>query len=214
MFASDQIWEAVRRLSQKKPVVISMGSVGASGAYYLSMGARPVLADPATITGSIGVFYGKFVLKGLYEKLGITKQILKRGRHADIESDVTLLTPEQVKEVQKGVDAWYGVFLDKVREGRGLDAAGLEGLAAGRVWTGRQARERGLVDREGGLLEGIDLAREKAGIPPDVDVRLVEWPRPKALRGLLRTLIAAPDSLLNLDFELGPLFFLGPVGLE
>ncbi|MBI2058208.1 MAG: signal peptide peptidase SppA [Nitrospirae bacterium] len=214
VFASDQIWAAVRRLSQKKPVVVSMGSVGASGAYYLSMGARPVLADGATITGSIGVFYGKFVLKGLYEKLGITKQILKRGRHADVESDVTLLTPEQVKEVQKGVDAWYGVFLDKVREGRGLEAGALEGLAGGRVWTGRQARERGLVDREGGLLESLDLAREKAGIPEDADLRVVEWPRPKALRSFLKTLVAAPASLLNLDFEAGPFFFLGPVGLE
>lgn len=179
--ASDEILREVRELSRKKPLVISMSDVAASGGYYISMTGDPVVAYPGTLTGSIGVIYGKVNLKGLYDKLGISKEILKRGRFADIDSDSQPMTPEGRKKLQEGIESIYAGFLKRVSEGRKLPVDQVDRVAQGRVWLGEQALGIKLVDELGGLDQAVTLLKKKANIPAGEGVRLVAYPGRRSL---------------------------------
>ncbi|MBK5294334.1 MAG: signal peptide peptidase SppA [Acidobacteriia bacterium] len=183
--ASDDILHEVRRLSKRKPVVISMSDLAASGGYFISMSGDPVLAYPNTFTGSIGVIYGKVNLAGLYEKLGLNVEILTRGRHADIDSASRPLSEDGRKKLREGVDFVYRSFLERVAEGRRRKVEEVEPLAQGRLWLGLQAKGNGLVDELGGLDRAIEMIRKRAGIKDDEKIRLVRYPAKKTLFELL-----------------------------
>jgi protease-4 len=183
--ASEDILHELRLLGKKKPLVISMSDTAASGGYYISMTGDPVVAHPATFTGSIGVLYGKLNLRGLYEKLGVRKEILTRGRHADIDSDYKPLGEAGRKKLREGIDKVYEAFLERVAEGRRRKPAEIEPLAQGRVWLGAQARERGLIDEVGGLDRAIEMVRRRANIADQEKIRLVIYPRKRNIFELL-----------------------------
>jgi protease-4 len=160
--ASDEIWRQMNLLSKKKPTVISMSDTAASGGYYMAMTGDPIVAYPGTYTGSIGVVFGKANLRGLYQKLGITKDSDQRGAQAGIDSDYTSLTPEQRRILKDGIDESYRDFVGKVATARHRPFDQIEPLAQGRVWLGSQARTRGLVDELGGFDTAIRLLKKKA----------------------------------------------------
>jgi protease IV len=171
--ASDLIWrELVRAKEMGKPVLASMGDVAASGGYYVAVAADEIYAEPSTITGSIGVFIGKFDLEDLYHSLGLRLVTNKRGTSADLFSTTRALTPEERRMMQRWVDTFYAQFVDRVAEGRRLSRERVEELARGRIWSGQQALERGLVDKLGGLREAIQAAKVRAGIAPEDPVLL------------------------------------------
>ena len=174
--ASDDIWRQMNLLSKKKPTVISMSDLAASGGYYMAMTGDPIVAEPGTLTGSIGVVFGKPNLHGLYDKLGVTKDFIQRGKHADIDSDYTSLTPEERDKLRQGIDESYQDFLSKVAEARHHSVSEIDAVAQGRVWLGSQARSRGLVDELGGLDTAIGLVKKKANIPAGEQVTLVTYP--------------------------------------
>ncbi|MGB8841338.1 MAG: signal peptide peptidase SppA, partial [Aliidongia sp.] len=179
--ASESIWRAVKQAqAAHKPVIVSMGDVAASGGYYIAAGADKIVADPATLTGSIGVFAGKFVISGLFDKLGVTVDTLSFGHDAGIESDQSEFTPEQKQHFNDMLDDFYHTFVARVAEGRHLDPVKAEALARGRVWTGEQAKERGLVDLLGGFDEAVTQAKLAAQLPADQPVILRTFPRPKS----------------------------------
>ena len=175
-FASDEIWRQMTLLAKKKPLVISMSDLAASGGYYMAMAGAPILADPGTFTGSIGVFYGKVDLHGLYDKLGIQKEILSRGRFANIDSDYTPLSDAERQKLQESIDAFYKTFVEKVAESRKRSYSQIDQIAQGRVWLGSQALANGLVDELGGLDQAIDLVKQRAHLPTSEKVRLVAYP--------------------------------------
>jgi protease-4 len=170
--ASDLIWRAVTRAKARKPVVVSMGDVAASGGYLAAVGADLIVAEPSTLTGSIGVFMLKPDLSGLLEKLSLGRDLQQRGKVAAVDSVWKPWSAEERAAVERQVEATYQGFLQKVAEGRRLPPADVEALAGGRVWTGAQALERKLVDRLGGLAEAVDAARERAGLPAGAEVEL------------------------------------------
>jgi protease-4 len=179
--ASDLIWREVIQARRKgKPVVASMGDLAASGGYLVAVAADEILAEPSTITGSIGVFSVKPDLSGLLRKLGVNAVTLKRGAHADAMTVVRGWTAEERKLAEQQVLAFYDIFLSRVADGRHLARETVEQNAGGRVWTGRQARERGLVDRLGTIEDALAIAAGRAGLPPgtELEVRPFEPPRP------------------------------------
>jgi protease-4 len=183
--ASDEIWREMRELSKKKPVVISMSDAAASGGYFMAMTGDPVVAYPGTMTGSIGVVFGKPNLHGLYGKLGITKDLLKRGRFADIDSDYRGLEPVERAKLREGVDEVYRDFVSKVADARKRKFEEVEPLAQGRVWLGSQAKGNGLVDELGGLDRAMELVKQKAKIPAGEKVGVVIYPPRRTLVDLL-----------------------------
>ena len=175
--AADIIWRELVRLKEVKPLVVSMGDVAASGGYYIAAPADSIVAEPGTITGSIGVIGGKYSFKGLYEKLGIHKEILKRGQHADFYTDYGDYPLAEKAIVQKQIKEIYDNFIEKVALGRTqLTVEDVDRLGRGRVWSGRQAKENGLVDELGGLNLAIAIARERAGLEGK-SVGIVEFPK-------------------------------------
>jgi protease-4 len=174
--ASDEIWREMNLLSKKKPVVISMSDVAASGGYYMAMTGDPIVAYPETETGSIGVVFGKPNLHGLYDKLGISKDGVQRGKHADIDSDYTPLSPEERQVLRDGIDESYRDFLDKVATARRRKVDEIDAVAQGRVWLGSQAKDIGLVDELGGLDTAIDLVKKKANIAAGENVSVLLYP--------------------------------------
>ena len=183
--ASDAIWREMNVLSKKKPVVISMSDTAASGGYYMAMTGDRVVAYPGTLTGSIGVVFGKPNLHGLYDKLGITKDMIKRGRFADIDSDYTELTPAALEKLKDGIDANYRDFVGKVAQARRRRFDQIEPLAQGRVWLGSQAVLRGLVDELGGLDRALELVKQKARIPASENVTIVMYPARRSILDVL-----------------------------
>jgi protease-4 len=186
--ASDLIWRAVQRLRREKPVVASFGEVAASGGYYVAAGADRILAEPATVTGSIGVVGGKLDLSGLYDRLGIHKEGVERGARAGLTSETRGFTSDERRVVRTEMESVYALFLERVASGRGLAREVVERVAQGRVWSGAQALEHGLVDRLGGPLEALAEVRQLAGLqagePAPVEV-LPHLPRFPGLRFLL-----------------------------
>lgn len=177
--ASDLIWQAVEYAkSKKKPVVVSMADVAASGGYYIAANADKILADKNTITGSIGVFLGKPVVKGLYDWLGISSEYVLRGKNAGIFRETEKWTDSEREKMQELANRiYYDGFLPKVMSGRSLDREKADGLGQGRVWSGAQAQERGLVDEFGGLERAISVAKQLAKISATEEVSRVEFPR-------------------------------------
>jgi protease-4 len=169
--ASEVIWREVCRLRKAgKPVVVSMGDIAASGGYYIACPADVILALPSTLTGSIGVAGGKFVGDNLLERLGVTTGTVQRGAHALMYSSRKGFSEDERARFAAIVDAIYSDFVAKVAEGRRRPIADIEAVARGRVWTGRDAHENGLVDELGGLRDAVRIARERANLPEDAPV--------------------------------------------
>ena len=203
--ASEVIWHEVVLAAEDKPVIASMSDLGASGGYYIAMGADTIVAQPATLTGSIGVVAGKITTGGTYEKLGITVEPVSAGRFATIYSPVTPFSDDERAKVQEHIDAVYEQFLSNAAEGRGTTRDAIHAVAQGRVWTGRQAQERGLVDELGGLGRAIALAKERVGIDADTEVELVVYPRPRSLFELLSEGFTVAQAAVRLGwFPLPP----------
>jgi protease-4 len=183
--ASDEMWREMNLLARKKPLVISMSDVAASGGYYMAMTGDPIVAYPQTETGSIGVVFAKPNLHGLYDKLGITKDAVERGKHADAESDYTSLTPEERQILRDGIDESYRDFVTKVAAARHRKFDDIEPLAQGRVWMGSEAKTRGLVDELGGLDTAINLVKAKAKIAAAERVNVVVYPGRRSILDML-----------------------------
>jgi protease-4 len=185
--ASDIIWHAVEAAKAKKPVVVSMSDVAASGGYYISAGANKIIAQPSTITGSIGVFAGKPVLRGFYDWLGISNEYILRGKQAGMFRETEKFTPEERTKFEELIKrTYYDDFVPKVAKGRNKTPEYIDSVAQGRVWTGAQGRERGLVDEFGGLDRAVEVAKELAKIPKDKGVHRVILPYPRTfIQGLL-----------------------------
>ncbi len=185
--AADAIWREVDRARRRgKPVVVSMGNMAASGGYFIAAAAKSIVAEPGTITGSIGVFGGKFVLEGLWDKLGVSWDGVQAGRHAGFASPNRDYGEEEWSALQASLDRVYFDFTRKVADGRSLAVDKVMAAAKGQVWSGADAQSQGLVDQLGGLRTALRLAREEAGIAPDAALRLVEFPKP---RGDIDTLL-------------------------
>lgn len=193
-FASDEIWHEMNLLSKKKPLVISMSDVAASGGYYMAMTGDTVVAYPQTETGSIGVVFGKPDLHGLYDKLGVTKEAVQQGKHADIDSDYTDLTPEERQLLRQGIDENYKDFVNKVATARHRSYDQIEPLSQGRVWLGSQAKENGLVDELGGLDTAISLLKKKANIPAGENITLMVYPPRESLLNMLLKRSQSPGA--------------------
>jgi protease-4 len=173
-FASDLIWREVASLGQVKPVVVYMSNSAASGGYYVSAPASEIVAQPTTLTGSIGIWGGKLVAGGLYDKLKAGHESVSRGRAAGMYSDSAPFTQEERAKVRADIGAGYASFTDRVARGRSLSIDEVEAIARGRVWTGEQALERGLVDALGDLRDAAGRARHLAGVPSKRHAPLVD----------------------------------------
>jgi protease-4 len=177
--ASDEVWREVQRVRMVKPVIVSMSNLAASGGYYIACGASVIVAEPATLTGSIGVFGGKLNLLGLYRKLGLNVESVSRGRHAEMMSPFRDFSPDEAARFQSSLDAFYQVFLRRVAEGRGMSTGAVDSVGQGRVWSGMTALRLGLADTLGGLPTALSIARDRAGAPANLPVLL--YPHPRAL---------------------------------
>ncbi|MBN1655305.1 MAG: signal peptide peptidase SppA [Deltaproteobacteria bacterium] len=171
--ASDQIWRAVRRARQRKPVIASMGGVAASGGYYIACAADEIWADPSTVTGSIGIFYGKFDIEELSKKLGIGVEFFRRGKMAGGDTIWQPWTAEQRAALADRIRTAYRLFLKRVSDARGVSLEEIDRLARGQVYSGQSALKNGLVDRLGGLFSAIARARQLAQVAPDTEVVVV-----------------------------------------
>lgn len=175
--ASDEIWSEVRRCRESKPVVVSMSDLAASGGYYIACGADRIVAEPSTITGSIGVYGGKLNVLGLYRKLGLNVETLSRGRHAEMLSPYRDFSPEEAERFRRSLESFYATFLDRVAEGRSTSPSAVDSIGQGRVWSGLRARQLGLVDSLGGLECAIAIAKGRARIASGAPVTLRLYPR-------------------------------------
>jgi protease-4 len=180
-FASEAIRRALAVTQRVKPVVVSMSDVAASGGYWISMSADKIVAEPGTITGSIGVFTGKFNIMGLYKKLGLSKDYVATSENATLDYPFQNYTPAQRKSIQDSSQVIYRNFLAGVAEGRHMPVAAVDRIAQGHIWTGERAKQLGLVDELGGLDKAISVAKELAHIPPSERVSLELLPPTRTL---------------------------------
>jgi protease-4 len=180
--ASDLVWRATQQAREKdKPVIASFSDVAASGGYYVACGADRIVSQPATYTGSIGVFVLRPILAGLLEKLGIGIEAMTRGEHADLLLASRPLSAHTRRRLRADVRGVYETFVGRVAEGRELAPEAVDEIGQGRVWTGAQASEIGLVDVLGGLRTAVLEAKAVVGLEEDADVELVSYPLPKSL---------------------------------
>jgi protease IV len=189
--ASEVIWREMMLTREKMPVIVSMGDVAASGGYYMAVPAHVIVAQPGTLTGSIGVVTGKFVLDGAAEKLGVGTASVSDGKFAEMYSPFRPFSPAERARVEEMMQTTYELFLSRVAEGRGSTRAKIDAVAQGRVWTGHQARERGLVDEIGGLDRAIQLAKEKAKLDINANVDLLVYPQKPSFYDLLANPLGA-----------------------
>lgn len=182
------LWE-IEKLKGTKRIVVSMGSMAASGGYYISAKADKIVALPTTMTGSIGVISATVNIEELLEKLGIRIEIFKGGKYKDMYQGLRELTPEEEEIMQRMIDEYYEQFVDVVAEGRGISKEEVRGLATGQIYTGTEAKELGLVDELGGLDTAIDLAMELAGL----ETAIIKYYQPPRLT--LRSLLGLADAL-------------------
>jgi len=201
--ASDVIWREVMLTRNVKPVVASMSDVAASGGYYISMPATAIVAEPATLTGSIGVVMLKFVIDGTLKKLGMNMEGVKDGRYADLYSPVKPFTPEERARVQEQMQATYDTFVEKAAQGRNTTPEKIDGIAQGRVWTGAQAKKLGLVDDLGGLERALAVAKQRAKLSPDSEVELVVYPGKKSFYDLVKDPFGTSERMTGLGMLLG-----------
>ena len=208
--AADVIWREVQLAAKVKPVVVSMGSVAASGGYYIASAGTRVFANPMTITGSIGVFYGKADVSELLKKIGVSVETYKTAPRADAESMYRPYTDSERTELQKKVGQFYDVFLSRVAMGRGMKASEVDAVGRGRVWTGEQALANKLVDELGGLRVALRHARELAGLPEHAPIRELPPPdgsflgRILGIPGVDATTLPLPMGLAEMVQALGP----------
>jgi protease IV len=175
--ASDDIWREVERCRAVKPVIVSMADAAASGGYYVAVAADSIVAMPATLTGSIGIYGGKFNILGTFQKLGLNVETVSRGAHAGMLSPYRDFTPEEAERFRRGLEQFYRGFVARVARGRHLREAEVDSLGQGRVWTGLAARRLGLVDRLGGLETALEMARAAARLPEDEELVVERFPR-------------------------------------
>ncbi|XP_059644832.1 serine protease SPPA, chloroplastic isoform X2 [Cornus florida] len=202
--ASDLMWREIKLLAASKPVIASMADVAASGGYYMAMAAATIVAENLTLTGSIGVVTGKFNLGKLYEKIGFNKEIISRGRFAELTAaEQRPFRPDEAELFAKSAQNAYKQFRDKAAFSRSMPVDKMEEVAQGRVWTGKDAASRGLVDTIGGLSKAVAIAKQKANIPEDRQVNLVELSRPsptlpEILSGIGNSLVGVDRTLKEL----------------
>jgi protease-4 len=190
--ASDLMWHTLEYAKSKKPVVTSMGDVAASGGYYIACNSNKIVAEPSTVTGSIGVVLSKPVVGGLYDWLGISTDAVTRGKNAGLFRVDKKWSDEEKAVFQKNADFFYwDNFVPKVAAGRGRSVEQIHEVAQGRVWTGFQAKDKGLVDEFGGLNRAIEIAKELAKLPADKDVKRVVFPTP---RPFFETIFSSNDE--------------------
>lgn len=178
--ASDLMWHALENAKAKKPIVVSMSDVAASGGYYIACNANKIVAQPLTLTGSIGVFMGKPVTKGLYDWAGITSETIKRGKNAGLFDTTVKWSPDEKAKIEESARRiYYDDFVPKVSKGRSKTVEQIDAVGQGHVWTGTQAKENGLIDEFGGFERAVEIAKELAGISADKNVRRVVFPAPR-----------------------------------
>jgi protease-4 len=201
--ASDVILREIIKTKGVKPFIVSMSDVAGSGGYWISCAADTIVSMPSTYTGSIGVISGKFSFQGLYRKIGLNIETVKRGKNADIFSTTRQFNDEERVVVQRQIKEFYSDFVRKVAEGRKMSEAEVDSVGRGRVWTGRQAQKNGLVDLLGGLDLSLAIAREKAGLPEDSDVQIVSFPERKFSFGIsLGSMLSSSPSVQSILDEL------------
>jgi protease-4 len=214
--ASDTIWrETIRAREAGKPIIVSMGNVAGSGGYFVAMAADKIVAQPTTITGSIGVLGGKMVTEDMWKKIGITWDEVHVGANSSIYSAIYPYDEQGEAYLKATLDRIYQDFTEKVAEGRGMPLEEVREVAKGRIWSGTDALEIGLVDELGGMTKALELAREAAGLEPGADVRLKPYPTPKTAFQLLfdegpnNSEEAARQARINTLTQLRPLVELG-----
>jgi protease-4 len=196
--ASETIGREVRRaVAQGKPVIVSMGAAGASGGYWIAMDASRIVAEPGTLTGSIGVFAGKPVLAEFWNEIGVNWGQVARGANATIWSTLVGYDDRARARLDAFLDQVYAAFADGVARGREMSREEVVKIAQGRVWTGQQAKEIGLVDELGGFARALALAKETAGVAPDQPVELRSFPRPLGLWEQALKLLGNPPGLIG-----------------
>jgi protease-4 len=211
--ASETIWREVKRARERgKPVVASMGSVAASGGYYVSMAADAIVANPGTITGSIGVITGKLVVRDLKDRLGVGSDTVRTNANADAWSIDTPFTPEQQARQEADADLFYTDFVQRVADGRNLTTKDVDNVARGRVWTGADALERGLVDELGGFRTAVRRAKVLAGLDPDSEVRVLSYPG-SSLLDMLRPRASSQPGAASLPEAVGALLTRSVAGI-
>jgi protease IV len=200
--ASDVIWRELTVTKNEKPsrpLVASMSDLAASGGYYVAMAAPHIVAQPATLTGSIGIYGGKFVTGGTFDKFGANIESVVIGKNAGLDSPDRRFTDSEREKLREQIREFYNGFIQKVAASRKMTVQRVDELGQGRVWTGSQARANGLVDALGGLDRAIALAKEKAGISPDTEVDVVTYPARKSLAELLIEQLRGSDSDRQLE---------------
>ena len=198
--ASDAIWrELVITRDEKKdrPLVVSMSDLAASGGYWIAMASPYIVAQPGTLTGSIGVITGKFVTGGVYAKLGANIDGVSFGKNADIASPARPFTDSERQKIESLMQDTYDEFVEKAAAARNMPPEKLDAVAQGRVWTGRQAKAIGLVDELGGLDRAIAAAKQRAKIPAGDDVEIVVYPPRRSVYELVSQGFRTDQSLLR-----------------
>jgi len=183
--ASEKIWNSVKEASKEKPVIASISDLGASGGYYIAIGADTIVAQPSSLIGSIGVFIGKFSMEGLYQKLGISIESIQKGKNARMFSLAKTFSPGERAVVRKLIEDTYQDFVMRVAESRRQPYDQIDNIAQGRVWTGERGFALGLVDTLGGLQTAINIAKRRVKLDEEEDVQLIFYPKRKSLFGSL-----------------------------
>ncbi|MEO8076041.1 MAG: signal peptide peptidase SppA [Acidobacteriota bacterium] len=191
--ASDVIWREVMLTRDVKPVIASMSDVAASGGYYIAMPAHAIVAEPATLTGSIGVVMLKFVIDGTLKKLGVNMEGVGNGRYADLYSPVRAFSPDERAKMMEQMQATYDTFVEKAAAGRNTTPERIDSVGQGRVWTGKQGKQIGLVDELGGLDRALVIAKQRAKLAPDSEVELVVYPGKKSIYDIVKNPFGASD---------------------
>jgi protease-4 len=200
--ASDVIWREIMLTRAVKPVIASMSDVAASGGYYIAMPAHEIIAEPATLTGSIGVVMVKFVLKGTLDKVGLNMEGVTSGRYADLYSPVRAFSPEERQKIESLMSATYEAFVEKAAAGRKTTPEKIDAIAQGRVWTGKQAKDLGLVDELGGLQHALRAAKRRANIDENAEVELAIYPH----RNPFYDLVQSPFGIGGAGDQLAAIF--------
>jgi protease-4 len=210
--ASDVIWRELSISRENhRPVIVSMSDLAASGGYYIALGGDAIVAQPGTLTGSIGVYTGKFVTTGSLEKLGANIEATSSGKHAEIYSPDRRFTAEERKKIEESMQVVYDQFIERTAAARHMAPEKVDEIAQGRVWTGEQAREIGLVDELGGLYKAIDIAKQRARIPAEQEVDLVVYPPRRSFYEVLADELSSPIGRLKAAYTADALFeMLGP----
>jgi protease-4 len=186
--ASDRMWDAARHLAEAKPLIASVGDMAASGGYYIASAADEILAHPNSLVGSIGVVGGKFNFAGLAEDIGVNTYILQRGKRAAWSTPVRALSPTERQAFETLLRDTYNRFIDRVATGRKMERAAVLAAAEGRVMTGQDGKELGLIDEMAGLSEALSRARAAAGLAPDAPVEI--WPPTKGMIDLINDILS------------------------